>query len=129
LGNESGKKSGTAVRAAAGATERPIVALCAGGDCRKRCEFAKIRDALDAHCEIVELKCVGICSGPVVVTRPTSDRPVVYARLRTKKQRRQLLGVAVGLRSAPNALAKLEVSKGKQQKTLRQVNRALRARA
>jgi (2Fe-2S) ferredoxin len=109
-------------------SERPTIALCAGKDCRKRCEFSKIRVALDPHCDIVEVKCVGICNGPVVVVRPASKAPIVYARVRTKKQRQQLLRVVVDNSTPPSELAKLGVDKQKQQVTLRQVRRAMHLR-
>lgn len=76
--------------------ERPTVALCAGKDCRKRCEFAKIRDALDAQCDVVELRCVGLCNGPVVVIDPACDKPVVYSKLRSKRQRKLVIAAAAG---------------------------------
>ncbi|MFT6765077.1 MAG: hypothetical protein ACJAXA_003758, partial [Candidatus Aldehydirespiratoraceae bacterium] len=47
-------------RSASLVIDRPTVGLCAGKDCRKRCEFVQMRDALAKKCEVVELKCVGI---------------------------------------------------------------------
>lgn len=108
------------------AAERPVVALCAGKDCKKRCEFAKMYDALDARCDVVELKCVGICSGPVVVAHAASDAPIVFSKVRTKQQRKQLLRIVVDGGSPSNELAKRVVTNGKRTATLRRVRRALR---
>ncbi len=66
----------------------PSVAMCAGEDCRKRCELVKLRAALDAECEVIELKCVGNCRGPVIVAPPASKCPLDSARVRTKQQPR-----------------------------------------
>lgn len=106
--------------------ERPLVAMCAGKDCRKRCEFAKIREELDAACDIVEFRCVGICSGPVVVTGADSDKPRVYSKLRSKSQRRQLVDVAVGRRKPSKSLRQRAVKGQKRRTTLRKLDRALR---
>jgi predicted metal-binding protein len=103
---------------------RPIVALCAGKDCRKRCEFAKVRDTLSKKCDVVDLTCVGICSGPVVVAHADSDEPRVFAKLRTKEHRKALLRVVGG--HEPDArLVKLEVKNAKKKATLRKVRRTV----
>lgn len=105
--------------------DRPIVALCAGKDCKKRCEFAKMYGALAKQCDIVELKCVGICSGPVVVAHAASDQPRVFARMKTKKDRRDLLRVAVDGKKPSAQLAKREVKNAKKATTIRKVRRAV----
>lgn len=102
----------------------PRVALCAGKDCKKRCEFAKMRDALSAQCDVVELKCVGICSGSVVVTDIDSDDPRVFAKLKTKQHRRELLRVVDGKKPS-SQLVEREVTNGKKKSTLRKVRRAV----
>jgi uncharacterized protein (UPF0147 family) len=51
----------------------------------------------------------------------------VFARLRTKQHRRQLLRTVVDDHAVPRELAKLEVAKDKRRATMRQVNRAIRA--
>lgn len=100
--------------------------MCAGKDCRKRCEFAKIRAELDAACDVVEFRCVGICNGPVVVTGADSDEPKVYSKLRSKSQRRQLLEVVVEGRKPSKALRERSVSGSKRRTTLRKLERVLR---
>lgn len=100
--------------------------MCSGKDCKKRCEFAKMYDALDEQCDVVELKCVGICSGPVVVANATSKAPIVLSKLRTKQQRQQLLQVVIDGGAPTKDLAKRVVTNGKRKATLRRLNQALR---
>ncbi len=104
---------------------RPTVALCAGKDCRKRCEFAKMRDALTKQCEVAELKCVGICSGTVVVTNVDSAQPRVFAKLKTKQHRNELLRLVVDDKKPSAELAKREVTNGKKKTAVRKVRRAV----
>lgn len=93
--------------------DRPVVAMCAGKDCRKRCEFPKMRDSLDKQCDVVDLKCIGLCNGPVVVVDPAGAKPLVYSRLRSKRQRSLLLSVVAGDKRAIKELAGRRVSKKK----------------
>ena len=93
--------------------DRPIVGLCAGKDCRKHCETIKVRKALDRDCVVVDLKCVGVCSGPVVVVDPASSKPAVYSKLRTKKQRSLLIDLISGDGRARKELADRRVTKKK----------------
>lgn len=75
---------------------RPGVGLCVGKDCRKQSEFGKVRSTLEQQCDITELKCLGVCSGPVVVVEPDSSKPIVYRRMRTKRQRSLVLAASAG---------------------------------
>jgi hypothetical protein len=102
-----------------------VVALCAGKDCRKRGEYAKIRNALEDRCTVVDVTCVGVCSGPVVVANPMSQAPLVLSKLRSKKVRKQLVRVVESGRAAPAELARREVSKSKRKQVLRRVRRDL----
>ncbi len=101
-----------------------MIALCAGKDCRKRGEFAKVRHAVDERCVVIELKCVGICSGPVVVAHPTSETPLVLSKLRSKQDRKLLVRLVDGDRTATKQLSRLAVSKNKRTAILRRVRRA-----
>jgi len=103
----------------------PIVALCAGKDCRKRDEFSKVRAALEPRCALVEVECVGICSGPVVVARPDTQDPLVFSKLRSKQHRKDLVRMIDGRGTVSTALAKRAVGKGKRTTALKRVRRAL----
>ncbi|WP_394933469.1 hypothetical protein [uncultured Ilumatobacter sp.] len=93
--------------------ERPRVGMCVGKDCRKRCESAKVRTVLERGCDVVDLKCVGLCDGPVVVALIDSVKPAVYAKLRTKKQRSLLVAMISGDGRARKELAGRRVTKKK----------------
>ncbi len=109
--------------------DQPLVAMCAGKDCRTRCEYEKLRAELDRHCELLELKCVDICSGPVVVVGPTSDTAVVLSKLRSKQHRKHLLRMLSTNGAMSKDLQGLTVGKKKREATLRRVRRALERRA
>lgn len=117
-------RSGSSQGSLAGA--RPVVALCAGKDCRKRCEFAKVRKVLAEDCDVVELKCIGLCNGPVMVTSVDSESPSVYVKLRDKRVRRVLVDLASGDRDAMEQLAGKKVDK---KKTVNSVTRQLERRS
>jgi len=107
------------------AVERPVVALCAGKDCRSRCEFSTTRDALQAHCDVVEMRCVGICKGPIVVAHLDSAEPVVLARVRSKKQRKRLVAVATGASDVGGSIESLHVRGKKRRSTVRRARAAI----
>ncbi len=104
-------------------SERPSVALCVGKDCRQRCEFAKVRKMLAVDCDVVELKCVGLCNGPVVVTDLDNSAPDVYCKLRSKSDRRLLRERVTGDRRARKKLVDKRVAR---KKVLNVVSRQLR---
>ena len=112
-------------RSATANDARPTVALCAGKDCQKRCEYSKMRDALDDRCVIIELKCTGICAGPVVVAHPLTDAPLVLAKIRTKRERKQFVRLVEGEGELTDRLARRTVGKSKRKSTLRRVKRAI----
>lgn len=93
--------------------ERPTVAICAGKDCRKRSGYVKMRKVLDQHGQVSDLKCVGLCKGPVVVASPDSENPVVYTRLRSKRDRRRFSDLLSGSTRARGELSDRVVTKKK----------------
>ncbi|MFN3258607.1 MAG: hypothetical protein ACE37B_23230 [Ilumatobacter sp.] len=101
------------------------VALCAGKDCRKRKEFGKLRSELDDQCTVVDLACVGICSGPVVVVNPASKQPLVFAKLRTKRDRRAVIELAVRGGKPTKPLRSRAVSRSTRTTTIRRVRRVI----
>lgn len=101
------------------------MALCAGKDCRKRCEFAKVRTTLRRAHDVVELSCVGICDGPVVVVRPDQNKPVVLSKLRTKRDREQLMTLIASGKTPSGALKSRVVSKSKRASTIKKVRRVV----
>ena len=51
--------------------------MCAGKDCRKRCEYVKVRAELEPTCDVLDCGRGRVPPGPVVVVGPTSETPVV----------------------------------------------------
>jgi hypothetical protein len=85
----------------------------AGKDCRKRGEFAKLSGALEEQCDVTELKCVGLCNGPVVVLDPQGAKPAVYSKLRSKRHRELMLAGATCDGRVRRDLSNRRVSKKK----------------
>lgn len=106
--------------------ERPTVALCAGKDCRKRCEFPKLRKNLEQHCDVIDLKCIGLCNGPVVVTDPDTQSPAIYSKLRSKQHRSLVVDLLTGDEGAHTQLAPRKVNK---KKTITAARRQLKHRS
>lgn len=71
--------------------ERPCVALCSGKDCRRHDGYIDLRDAVRQVARVVPVRCLDLCDAPVVVVEPCSERPTVYSKVRTAKQRRRLV--------------------------------------
>ena len=93
--------------------ERPVVAMCAGKDCRKRCDFAKVREDLQVSCDVVDLACLGLCNGPVVVLDAELKNRMVLSKLRSKRQRKLVVAAATGDARARRDLSKRRVTKKK----------------
>ena len=60
------------------------VGWCAGKDCRKCDGYREMRKELEAHCHVVELPCLDLCKGAVVVVDPHADKPLVFEKVRRK---------------------------------------------
>lgn len=95
------------------AGHRPTVALCTGKDCRKRGEFTKMRTALEKSCDVVDLSCIGLCDGPVVVIGADSGAPKVFSKLRSKRHRTMVVSAVLGDRRALRDLSDRRVTKAK----------------
>lgn len=106
---------------------RPVVAMCAGKDCRKRCEFAKMHDELAERCDVVDLGCVGICNGPVVVVDPAAEQPLVLSKLRKKQHGRLVSELATSGSRPGGGLRSHVVTGSKRKSTLKKVRRRLPA--
>ncbi len=73
---------------------RPCVALCAGKDCRRAEGYRELRSELGADADVSVVRCLEVCVGPVVVVE--LSKPIVLRKLRTRKQRRDLVAVLNG---------------------------------
>lgn len=106
------------------ADDRAIrVAMCSGSACRKRPEHAELRRQLSSEVELGRFGCVGVCAGPVVVVEPQGARPLVVARVRSAKARRDLLRLVRG-RALSDRLRRRIVVGAKSSKAVRRARRA-----
>ena len=72
-------------------TARPCVAVCSGKDCRKRQEYRDLRRAVAEVADVEPVRCVDLCASPVAIVRRVDGDPLVFDKLRTPKQHRDLV--------------------------------------
>lgn len=77
--------------------DQRVVAVCRGTSCaRKRAEeHGALLDALRGVAAVEEVRCLGVCRGPVAAV-VGEEGVVVVERIRSKKARRSLVGLATG---------------------------------
>jgi hypothetical protein len=76
-----------------------VVAICGSKDCRGWPEHDQLTAAFgsaDVPCQVVDSRCLDICKGPVVVVGRIDERPLVFRKVRGRKQRRDLVALAAG---------------------------------
>jgi hypothetical protein len=61
--------------------KRPEVGVCTGKDCRRSDGYRTVRREFERSCSIVELPCLDVCDGPVVVVDVRSPDAVVLERV------------------------------------------------
>ncbi len=101
------------------------VALCIGKDCRKRAEFDELHAMLTGLPHI-ETRCLDVCNGPVVVVCPESTEEIVLARVRSRKQRRDLRRVILRGDALTERLGRRAVTGSKRRAALRRLHRSAR---
>lgn len=108
-----------------GSAACPRVGLCVGKDCRKRSELTPLYEALQPACHVTYLPCIGVCKGPVVVVDIDANKPRIFRRLRSKKERRDLLRLVKDGGPPSDRLRAARVKGSKRKAALRRVWRAL----
>lgn len=76
-----------------------VVAVCGSKDCRARPEHDELTVALggtDVPWQLIDSRCLDICKGPVVVVGRSDRRPLVFRKVRGRKQRRDLVALLEG---------------------------------
>jgi (2Fe-2S) ferredoxin len=101
------------------------VAVCIGKDCRRRAEFADLRDEL-MGIPHVETRCLDVCKGPVVVVCPESGDEIVLAMVRSGKQQRDLRRTVVTGQALSERLERHLVTGSKRRTALRRLHRSVR---
>lgn len=72
------------------------MALCSGKDCHRHESYGELRDAVRSVATVIPVRCLDLCDAPVIVTGPRSSHPDVFAKVRTPKQRRDLVAYLQG---------------------------------
>lgn len=100
-------------------SKRPTVVVCAGSDCAKdeRANFKALLAALDGNADVVKVKCLKVCHGPVAIYDDAKGSPVVIEKLRSNKTRDALVTAVTGDASC-KGLSKLAVRGSRRTKAL-----------
>ncbi len=103
----------------------PEVGLCTGKDCRRSNGFRTVQRELDGACTLLELPCLDVCHGVVVVIEPRSPEPVVLERIGTRALALEIVDHVVDADPLSGALRKHRLTGSKRAKARRRVERAL----
>jgi hypothetical protein len=101
----------------------PEIGLCTGKDCRRSDGFRTVQRELSSACTVIELPCLDVCDGPVVVLSPR-DEPVVIERVRHRAMALEIVDSVVNDAPMTPRLRKRRLSGSKRTKALRRVGRA-----
>lgn len=106
------------------AQHRPEVGLCTGKDCRRADGFRSVQRELLSACTVIELPCLDVCDGALVVLSPRAE-PVVIERVRSRALAREIVAHVVDDVPLSGHLRKRRLSGSKRAKAVRRVGRAL----
>jgi hypothetical protein len=105
---------------------RPDVGLCTGKDCRRADGFRTVQRELGRECDLVELPCLDVCDGVVVVVAPRSSAPVVLERVNSRGIAREIVAHVVAGEALSGRLRRRRVTGSARAKAHRRIRRALR---
>jgi hypothetical protein len=105
--------------------DRAEIGLCTGKDCRRADGYRTVERELRRGATVVELPCLDVCHGAVVVVRPRSSDPVVLERVSGRGLARDVVEHAVGGVELSGRLRKRRVKSSARAKALRRLTRAL----
>lgn len=101
-------------------------AVCVGKSCRRRPEHGAVREMIvAAGADVVDVACLGVCKGPVVVLGTGGDDAVVLKKVRGKKARRKLSVAVDSPGKLPKRLRELVVAGSKRVKALQRAQRSV----
>lgn len=106
------------------AAGRPVVGMCVGKDCRRTDGFAKVQRQLASACEVLELKCLDVCDGVVVVVDPRGPDSIVIERVRKPSMASEIADHAVYGAPLSRRLRKHELTGSARVKARRRIERA-----
>ncbi len=102
----------------------PRIGLCTGKDCRKADGFRTVERELRCAGDVVELPCLDVCDGPVVVLDAAGDSPVVIERVRNRALAVELVAHVTDGADLSGRLRKRVLSGPKRAKARRRISRA-----
>ena len=103
----------------------PEIGLCTGKDCRHANGFRTVQRELGRACTLVELPCLDVCDGVVVVIEPRSSEAVVLERVGSRALALEVVDHVVDGDPLSGRLRKRRLSGAKRAKARRRVERAL----
>jgi hypothetical protein len=103
----------------------PEIGLCTGKDCRRADGFRTVQRELGRACTVVELPCLDVCDGPVVVIAPRSSEAVVLERISNRALVLEIVDHVVDDDPLSGRLRKRRLSGSKRAKARRRVERSL----
>jgi hypothetical protein len=103
----------------------PEIGLCAGKDCRRADGFRTVQRELGRACTVVELPCLDVCDGPVVVLGLRSSEAVVLERVGNRALTLEIVEHVVDGDPLSGRLRKRRLSGTKRAKARRRVERSL----
>ena len=103
----------------------PEVGLCTGKDCRHADGFRTVQRELGRACTVVELPCLDMCDGPVVVIEPRTSESVVLERVGSRALALDVVDHVVDGDPLSGRLRKRRLTGAKRAKSRRRVERAL----
>ena len=103
----------------------PEIGLCTGKDCRHADGFRTVQRELGRICTVLELPCLEVCDGPVVVIEPRSSESVVLERVGSRALALDVVDHVVDGDPLSGRLRKRRLTGAKRAKARRRVERAL----
>lgn len=103
----------------------PEIGLCTGKDCRRADGFRTVERELARACTVLELPCLDVCDGVMVVIEPRSSEAVVLERVGTRALALEVVDHVVDGEPLSGRLRKRRLTGTKRAKARRRVERAL----
>jgi hypothetical protein len=99
--------------------------MCTGKDCRQANGFRTVQRELGRACSVVDMPCLEVCDGPVVVIEPRSSDSVILERVGTRALALEVVDHVIDREPLSGRLRKRRLSGAKREKARRRVVRAL----
>lgn len=103
----------------------PQIGLCTGKDCRRADGYRTVERELRRSTTVVDVPCLDICHGAVVVLRPRSSDPVVLERVSGRGLALEVVEHVVDDAELSGRLRKRRIKGSARSKARRRIARAL----